>query len=172
MTTIDPSFAGTTSQTTPVFPSDDSLASALKRAYLLLEHGELKLARASIASTCSRHPEEPLPHALSGAVEIAAGDLDNALKVLRPVSRKWPEHPAAQLYLAEAFLLSRKIGQARRKISAVQRHLSNLEPGHPDTVWGEMADRLAELCEHIEAEQIPEPLRSHDDDEPSASMRS
>lgn len=150
---------------TATFPQSEPLANMLKRAYLLLEHGELELARKCIAQSCERYPEQPLPHALQGAVEIAAGDLDRALKLLRQVSRKWPEHPAPQLYLAEAFLLSQKLGQARRKVSLLQDKLDALDPSHPDVIWREMAGHLAELCEHIDSEQIPEPLRSYEEHE-------
>ena len=147
------------------FGKEEPLGLMLKRAYLLLESGELKLARACVAQACASYPEEPLPHALQGAVEIAAGDLELALKLLRHASRKWPEHPAPQLYLAETFLLSQKVGQARRKVSAVLEQLEGLHDDALDRGWIEMARHLGALCEHIEPSQIPAPLRSHEEED-------
>ena len=146
------------SESPPLAPPS-TLRTELRRAYLLLDAGELALARATLERATQHHPDEPLAHALRGSVELAAGEIAAAIKLLRPVARKWPEHPAAHVYLAEAHLLTRRAGQAKRALLKA-RESSEAAEG---STWQAHIDALETLIEELDVSAIPEPLLSRDD---------
>lgn len=128
-----------------------------QRAYLLLEHGELAMARRTLDAILEENPDDPTLAALRGAMELAAGELDVALKLLRLATRRWPEHPAAFVYLAETHLLQRRVSQARRALNKARTLCHRLDTMD---VWGEHIACLELFCTEISPSQIPEPLIS------------
>lgn len=128
-----------------------------QRAYLLLEHGELAAARRTLDAIIGGNPDDPMLAALRGAMELAAGELDVALKLLRQATRRWPDHPAAFVYLAETHLLHRRMSQAKRAINKARTLCHRLDT---IDVWGEHIACLELLCAEISPEQIPDPLIS------------
>ncbi len=143
------------------------LSTELKRIYLLMEHGELALAREHMQKVEELFPDEPLVFALKGSIEIAAGELDASLVILRAAARRWPEDPSVQIYLAEAYLFSRKLSQAKRKVRGIRTYLESLSEEHPQYSWLNMARELEQLCISLEPAQIPQPVVSTADERAS-----
>lgn len=140
---------------------DTSPRSAVMRAYLLLDAGELEGARRALSHAASLATDEPMIFALQGAVSIAAGQLDEALKTLRATTRRFPAHPAAHTYFAEASLLLRRVGQAKRALAAARAALEEPTPPLSEAervAWETQIACLEQLLEQLDPALIPAPI--------------
>lgn len=142
----------TMTQETGPAQGEPEARSRLQRAYLMLSFGDVEGARRACAQAAEAEPEHPLPAALAGAVELAAGQLPAALRALRRVTRRWPDAPCGHLYFAEACLL---MGRERAGLVALER----AEACDARGVWASQIEATRALWSGLEPDQIPSPLR-------------
>ena len=108
-------------------------------------------ARASCARAKSLEPDHPLPPSIEGAIELAAGNLRQALAKLRAVTKRWPDAPCGHVYYTEACLLMGRFKQA-------QRALDKADEADTQEQWTEQRQDLRELLENLDASALPAPL--------------
>jgi len=123
----------------------------LRRAWLQLGYADIEGARASCARAKSLEPDHPLPPSIEGAIELAAGNLRQALAKLRAVTKRWPDAPCGHVYYTEACLLMGRFKQA-------QRALDKADEADTQEQWTEQRQDLRELLENLDASALPAPL--------------
>ena len=129
----------------------DAARLELRRAWLQLGYADIEGARGSCERAKALAPEHPLPHAIEGAIEQAAGNLKQALALLRKVTRRWPDAPCGHIYYAETCLLMGRVRQGARALDRAR------EVDH-DNHWLEQREDLCALLENLDAAIIPPPL--------------
>jgi predicted Zn-dependent protease len=92
-----------------------------------------------------------LPPSLEGAIELAAGNLKQALAILRAVTRRWPDAPCGHIYYTEACLLMGRFKQA-------ERALKKADEADIQGQWVEQREDLRALLENLDASSLPAPL--------------
>jgi tetratricopeptide (TPR) repeat protein len=123
----------------------------LRRAWLQLGYVDIEGARASCARAKALAPAHPLPPSLEGAIELAAGNLKQALAILRAVTRRWPDAPCGHIYYTEACLLMGRFKQA-------ERALKKADEVDIQGQWVEQREDLRALLENLDASSLPAPL--------------
>ena len=114
-------------------PGDASMNYNL--AVSLLELRRLDEALAALDSSLTLQPTFLPTLLLRGEIELQAGHLDLAEKVLRPAIESHPEHPQARRLMAEWHLGMGGAASAQDDASAAERHYRaglDLVPDHPE----------------------------------------
>lgn len=107
----------------------------LKRAYLLLDFGEWDPALQACEQARQTAPNHWLPDTLKGAILAARGDLQDAVKVLKRVVERHPDHAYPRIQLAEVtFLLGAR--------PSAERHLVRAQTASDFEEYRELFDSL------------------------------
>mgnify|MGYP001804196871 CR=1 FL=1 len=117
-------------QTKDTTLSEKSLASsqlALKKAYLLLEQGDIQDAMDCAEEAITLAPNHPTPYLVHANILCAVGFVQESMTRLQRARKKWPQSTLAHLYFAEACILLSRIPQAKRALHKAQRSDKNQE---------------------------------------------
>ena len=130
-----------------VTPPEAQAQLELKRAYLMIEHGQWEEAFASCELAAKLAPHSPTPRLLYGHFLASAGRPREALAELRQVTRRWPDLALGHLYFAEACFMAGRKDQGLKALGAARAQ--GLEPDLAaladslEQVWtGELAASL------------------------------
>jgi predicted Zn-dependent protease len=122
----------------------------LQRAYLLLSYADTEAARAACARARAHAPDHPMPVLLDGSILIAAGQLRDALALLRRATQRWPNEPLAHIYLAEANLL---LGRRDAGLKCLATAQALDAQAHATLI-----ESLRELFSNLDPATLPAPL--------------
>ncbi len=93
----------------------------LKRAYLLVEYGEIDDALKACDAAAQLAASVSTPTVLKGAILTGIGRHKEALALLRQATRRWPDAPLTHLHFAEACYFAGRERQARQALDEAQR---------------------------------------------------
>lgn len=88
----------------------------LKRAYLMVEQGDLEQALERCALARQLAPQQPLPQILEANILSAKGAHKEALALLRQVTKRWPDEALGHIHFAEVCFMMGRTSQAQRSL--------------------------------------------------------
>lgn len=138
-------------ETTPSEGTIEEVRRELKRAYLLVSWGNFDEA----IEVCRRadqlaEPAHHLPRTMIGNFLVAKGEVGEALKVLRQVTREFPEEALPQIHFSEACYLAGRKRQGDRAFSKA----CDLDDGE----YAELLDELEASWGEVDPGDLPPPL--------------
>ena len=105
-------------ETTPSEGTIEEVRRELKRAYLLVSWGNFDEAiEVCRGADQLAEPAHHLPRTMIGNFLVAKGEVGEALKVLRQVTREFPEEALPQIHFSEACYLAGRKRQGDRAFS-------------------------------------------------------
>ncbi|MFU8804315.1 MAG: tetratricopeptide repeat protein [Bradymonadaceae bacterium] len=122
----------------------------LMQAYLLTSHGRLEEALRICEEVSSALPSHAMAPTLKGAILIAAGQPQEALKHLAKVCRRHPDEVLTRLYFCEACFLSGRVGRGLKELGRLDHDEL------ADTPWEEFARSLKEVWEGVDPTTLPD----------------
>jgi predicted Zn-dependent protease len=156
---------------------EGSAASArveLKRAFLHMSFAQYDQAIAACERAAACAPEHPLPVALKGSFEMAAGRVRDALGTLRRATKRHPGDALSHIYFAEACFLAGRERQAERALSRAeklaeacadigqqdvgQQDVGQQDVGQQDVDLVGLIENLRQTWRDIGSSQVPPPL--------------
>lgn len=137
------------------FPAQDDL----KRAFLHMSFAQYDEAIAACERAADHAPEHPLPAALKGSFELAAGRVRKALGTLRRTTKQHPGDALSHIYFAEACFLAGRHRQGRR---ALARAEALIEAEGRDVEHGvdltELISNVGQVWGEIDMSELPPPV--------------
>lgn len=140
----------------------------LKRAYLHMNFAQYDEAIAACARAADQAPDHPLPVALKGSFEMAAGRVRDALGTLRRATKRHPGDALSHIYFAEACLLAGRERQGKRALERAEALAGQQkQDGAPhDVDLAGLIRQVREIWQEIDSAEVPPPLVA-EFDEPS-----
>lgn len=131
---------------------DERGKSELQRAYLLMGFGRFEEALQVCDEVATYLEESALPGAIRGAILIAAGRPQEAMKELSRHCRAHPTSLLSEIYLAEACFLA---GRSRRAWKILDRLWTR---GVAESPFGELTENLRESWSQLEEVESRAPV--------------
>lgn len=130
-------------------PTQTNAQLELKRAYLMVEQGDLEQARERCALAKQLAPQQPLPQILEANILSAQGAHKEALALLRQVTKRWPDEALGHIHFAEVCFMMGRVSQAQRALEVARAKASS-----PDQV--ELIETLSSFWgSHLEVAPDP-----------------
>ena len=124
----------------------------LKRAYLLLERGQLEEALSACETAADSAVDPVVPRSVQGAILTAGGRPVEAMRMLMQVHRRNRDAILPALYLAEACFLAGRQRRGWKVLDSIDAQTLEESP------FQDLARQLRQTWEELgELEELPEP---------------